>query len=350
MEGVGRARLPGVKMHKLESTDAFIAFDLDDAAPAVGVVRQAPKILADGAVLLARSSTYQFATFERQVGGASAGINAKADVRAEAVTAFVDEVSPLVEQGTFLVQPGKGVDTSELAPLRAVDARADLFWEHGDSLRGLSAAVAADTASGGLDGRTAAIEGFDASGPALLRALAERGAKVVAISTAKGTLTVAQGLEVDALVGAFEAHGPAMVAELAGEPADPAAVFAQPADVLFAGSKAGVIDHDLAAGLEVRTVVPAGAVPVTAKALAELRRNGTVVVPDFVSTAGPTFAMWPDDGATIETVRAAAIVGVIAVMGEVLDHDDGPLLAACYRAEAFLSTWQDSLPFGRPLA
>ena len=27
-----------------------------------------------------------------------------------------------------------------------------------------------------------------------------------------------------------------------------------------------------------------------------------------------------------------------------------PFLGVCYAAEAFLSTWQDELPFGRPLA
>jgi hypothetical protein len=41
---------------------------------------------------------------------------------------------------------------------------------------------------------------------------------------------------------------------------------------------------------------------------------------------------------------------VVAVLDEVLDHADGPLLGACYRAEAFLRTWRDTLPFGRPLA
>ena len=35
---------------------------------------------------------------------------------------------------------------------------------------------------------------------------------------------------------------------------------------------------------------------------------------------------------------------------EVHGHDEGPLLGACERAEAFLATWQDELPFGRPLA
>ena len=83
--------MPGVIIQKLTSTEGFIAFDLDDA-PAAGVVRSAPKILVDGASLLARSLTYRFATFERKVGGASAGVNAAPDDRAGALAAFVGEV------------------------------------------------------------------------------------------------------------------------------------------------------------------------------------------------------------------------------------------------------------------
>ena len=49
-------------IQKLTSTDGFIAFDLD-GAPAVGVVRLAPKVLRDGAELLARSTTYAAASF-----------------------------------------------------------------------------------------------------------------------------------------------------------------------------------------------------------------------------------------------------------------------------------------------
>jgi hypothetical protein len=45
-----------MQVHKLTSTDGFIVFDLDDA-PALGVVRMAPKVLRDGAELLARSTT-----------------------------------------------------------------------------------------------------------------------------------------------------------------------------------------------------------------------------------------------------------------------------------------------------
>ena len=61
-----------MQFHKLASTDAFIAFDLGDA-PAVGIVRQAPKVLRDGAELLARSTTYAMASFGLQLGGGVGG-------------------------------------------------------------------------------------------------------------------------------------------------------------------------------------------------------------------------------------------------------------------------------------
>src|SRR3954454_15198544 len=97
------ARMPSVIIQKLTSTDGFIAFDLDDA-PAAGVTRSAPKILVDGASLLARALTYRFATFERQIGGASAGVNSPPDGRAEALAAYCTEIEPLVTAGRFLTE------------------------------------------------------------------------------------------------------------------------------------------------------------------------------------------------------------------------------------------------------
>ena len=76
-----------MQVHKLTTTDGFIAFDLGDA-PAIGVVRVAPKVLRDGAELLARSTTYLAASFGLKVGGGSAGLNAKPEVRDEALAAL----------------------------------------------------------------------------------------------------------------------------------------------------------------------------------------------------------------------------------------------------------------------
>jgi hypothetical protein len=347
--GAGVGGSGTVTTRKLTTTDAFVVVDLPDAPVAAGVARLAPKVLVDGATWLARSQTYQFAVFERRASGASAGVNAPADGRDEALAAFVAELAP--DAGTLLLEPARGVGADDLAELRAGDPRPDRWWELKDVLRATGVAAAAAQAAGGdLDGRTVAIEGFESGGPALVAALAERGASVVAVATAKGTVGAIAGLDPSAIVEAWTAHGPALVSELGAEPDGPGAVLGAEADVLLVGSKAGVLGHDAAGSVRARFVVPHGPIPVTAKALAELGRAGTVVLPDFVTTAGH-LAAWPLDGAAVPADPSAAAAAMVEVaVGAVLDHPKGPVLGACEQAEAFLSSWTDELPFGRPLA
>ncbi|MBL6926951.1 MAG: hypothetical protein ISR43_06965, partial [Acidimicrobiia bacterium] len=104
-------------------------------------------------------------------------------------------------------------------------------------------------------------------------------------------------------------------------------------------SKMGAIDHLVAARLDCSVVVPTGPLPLTARAVAVCRQRGILALPDFVTTCGPLIE---DSSLVAETVSA--------IIGEVLEHPDGPLLGACERAEEFLATWQENLPFGRPMA
>jgi glutamate dehydrogenase/leucine dehydrogenase len=285
-------------VQKLTSTDGFIAFDLGDA-PAVGVVRLAPKVLRDGAELLARATTYAAASFGLQVGGGSAGLNAKPDGRDDAVAAFLAEVGDLVESGRWLPGPGNGLTDADLASLARADVRASAF----DPVSaGESAVAAALGALGTLEGKTLAIVG---TGPVADSAAAS--------ATANGATPQ---------VGA---------------------TFEAAADALLVGGKAGVLEHDLAATVTAKVVVPLSPVPVTARALAVLGRSGTTVIPDFLATAGPLLAaLDPDGGDPMGRVHDA--VAAIAGQGA------GAWMAAVTAAEAHLRTWQDALPFGRPLA
>jgi glutamate dehydrogenase/leucine dehydrogenase len=287
-----------MELHKLTSTDAFIAFDLGDA-PAVGVVRQAPKVLRDGAELLARSTTYAAASFGLPVGGGSAGINAKPDGRDAALAAFLEEVAPLVESGRWLPGPGVGVGADDLAALPRAAARAAAF---DPVAAGESAVAAALGALGSLNGKQLAIVG---TGP-----LADAAAASVGVN---GGALLEQG--------SFDA----------------------PCDALLVAGKAGVLEHDLAATVTARVVVALTPVPVTARALAVLGRAGVTVVPDFLSTAAPLLtAVDPDGGDAMTRVHDA--VAALASEGT------GLWMAAVARAETHLHTWQDALPFGRPLA
>lgn len=340
-----------VLVERLNDVDAFVVFDLEDAACSAGVVRSAPKILVDGATWLARSATYQFAVFEMRAGGASAGVNAPADERASAIAAFVRAVEPWVASRRFVPDAAKGVSPGDLEPLHASDPRPDSYWTDAVELAAAGLVAAAESGAGGLDGRTLAIEGFDAVGAAVARASAERGARVVAVGTAAGTARDDRGLDAAAIAEAWQGHGADLVGALEPEPAPVGAVLGVPADVLLVGSRAGIVDHGVAAGCAARTVVPSAPIPVTAKGLAVLRRAGVTVLPDFVTTAGPML------GGLAPALDGAAPAGpadvadrIRSVLGDVLDHEQGPLLGACQRAEGFLRTWRDELPFGRPLA
>jgi len=295
-----------VTIHKMSSTEAFIAFDLNGVETSVGMVRSAPKVLQGGAKELARSVTYTFALLEQRVGGASAGINAKGDGVPAAIDAFVAEAAELVGSGRFLPDAGKGVTEAQLAPLRDNDPRNSAAYDSADKLIVTGAIAAAQAAVDGLEGKTVRIDGPDPVADGVRVAAAAAGATVV-------------------------------------EAVDRA-------DVLFAGTKMGAVDHNAAADLELGALVPTHPIPFTTKALLMLQRSGTVVVPDFISLAGPALAAWAEgdpDLATLETRTAAYVTKQISELG---GDEAGLFLGACKRAEDFLSTWQDELPFGRPLA
>ena len=342
-----------MRLHKFGDVDAFVALDLAGAEAASGPVRWARKILQGGAKDLARSQTYTYAALQMRRSGASAGINAEAPGRAEAVAAFVAEAAALVADSTYLPDAAKGVGEGDLAPLRDGDSRnvgrLGAFAAASDAV---SAATAAEAAVG-LDGATAVIEGLSATGAALATEVAARDGRVVAVSSAEGTLTASGGLDAAALAEAWTDHGDKALSALAGndDGLDPAAtLWGAAADVVFAGSKMGVVHHGVAEQLECRALVPSGRLAFTSKALAVCRRRGIAAVPDFVALTGSTIAAWSSLDTSDAELKVEVIRAATALMAEALDSGDGPFLGACYAAEAFLSTWQDELPFGRPLA
>jgi glutamate dehydrogenase (NAD(P)+) len=287
-----------VRIQKLDSTDAFVIWDLEGAARSVGIARLAPKILQEGAEMLARSVTYSFAAFGIQAGGASAGINAKPDGRDAAIEAFVTELKPLTAEGTLVLHAGSGLGDADLAPLTAAEAAplAD------DELTGHSAVAAAEAMLGSVAGKSCAIAGAGPVADAAALVLTDRGAEVVD-----------GGLDT-------------------------------PADVLFVAGKSGLIAHESADGLKAETVVPLTPLPITAKAYAVMRRAGITYVPDFVALAAPLLA------ACDPQTEADPVDRVRETAAELASSGPDAWLVAVGIAEAFLSTWQDELPFGRPLA
>jgi hypothetical protein len=232
-----------VKLDKLTGTDGFVVVDLNDATTSVGIVRLAPKVLREG-VGAARPLGHPTRSPPSASPGTAAPRGRSTPSRRPGTTpspAFVDEMRERAEAGRLVLAPGTGLSSADLSPLG---------WGDPD---------AALTAAGALAAARVA-------GPDRL-AHRRRGGDRPVCEAATAQLGEA---------GATLAE-PRLDAEC---------------DVLFVAGKAGVLDHTAAEGVQARTIVPLAPVPVTARALAVLRKADRVVIPDFLSTAAPLLATY----------------------------------------------------------
>lgn len=345
-------------MLRLQTVDAFVVFDLDDAPHSAGGTRLAPDVSEQEGALLARAMTYKFAVLGRPVAGAKGLVRARANERAAAMARFCDEIRPLVESRRFLTGPDLGTYEADFAPLRASDWEPHVLNSVDDGvafedvLTGFGVAAAADAAAGGLDGRRVAIEGFGKVGAGVAREVARRGGRVVAVSTLAGCVADPAGLDVDALWEARAIHGDDLVAQL-GRPVLPRdALFEAETDVLVPGARVGVVDAERAAGIRASAVVPAANVPYTTTGIETLRARGVAVHADFVCNAAAVVGYTSPAHASQAEVLAGVertIVDLVHASGE---HIEGPFAGACAIAESFLRTWRpaDGMPPGPPLA
>jgi hypothetical protein len=333
----------------------FVVVDLDGAEHADGVVRSARKILVDGARTMARSRTYAWALLGQKVSGASAGVSVDAAGHDAGIAAFVEAVRERVASGELALDAGKGVSEAELTALREVDRRNPVSrapGTHGvlaDELLATSALAAAAAAVGGLAGVRVSVEGAGPALPALLGLLGTAGARVVAVGLPSGTITDPDGFDTDGLLVGLREHGDNLPST-EGSGLAATEVLTIDSDLLFCGSRMGLVDHGIAESLPHRLVVPIGTAPVTAKGLAVAGRRGINVLADFLTTSGPLHAFRAEPSAAGDQLLAQANEHAASLTAELLDHPEGAYLGACYKAEEFLRSWQESLPFGRPLA
>jgi glutamate dehydrogenase/leucine dehydrogenase len=75
-----------------------------------------------------------------------------------------------------------------------------------------------------------------------------------------------------------------------------------------------------------------------------LRQRGVVALPDFVCNAGAVIGYRSAADAAPDQVLAAVEAIISGLIRQALDHEDGPLAAACDQAGAFLRGWWGEPP------
>jgi glutamate dehydrogenase (NAD(P)+) len=312
--------------------------------------------------------TYKFGAIGAEVGGAKAGVvgdPADRETRAGLIAAYCAEIRPMTDGGRFLTGPDMGTFEEDFALLRerravpsAISAVVgDVPFE--DLLTGFGVAVAADTAlrarpgGNGLAGRSVAIEGFGKVGGGVVREVVSRGGLVVGVSTVAGSLLDPRGLDVQRLLELRQAYGDQCVLHYglpAGQPAD---LFTEAAnaDVIVPGARPGVISGGVAAALpaSVQVIAPAANAAYTKAGADTLRLRGIAALPDFICNAGGILGYRSAADASPEQVLADVQDRVSGLIGQALEHPDGPMAGGCAMAAEFLKGWWGDPP-GPPFA
>jgi glutamate dehydrogenase/leucine dehydrogenase len=277
--------------------DAIVVIDNLALGPAIGGVRMRPDITASEVARLARAMTVKNALAGLPHGGGKAGILTVRGLGAadheRIMRAFAVAIQHLTD---YIPGPDMGTTETSMAYVhdeigRAVGLPAVLGGVPLDELgaTGFGLAICAEVLSqtGVLDlaGARVAVQGFGAVGHAASRALAERGAVIVAVSDSTGAISNADGLDIAALLAHKKASG--SVAGFPGGRTVPRDdVIAFDCDILVPAAQPDVLTTEIAGKVSARVILEGANIPVTFQAEAELAERGVLCIPDVVANSG----------------------------------------------------------------
>ena len=276
--------------------------------PAKGGLRYHPATDLDDVRALAMWMTWKCALVDVPFGGAKGGVTC--DPRAlspkelEAITRrFAHELSPII--GPDLDIPAPDVGTTARTMAWFMDALSVQGVARPAVVTGkpiaLGGSVGRSDATGQgvvhvvtdaaarlgrtLDGARVAIQGFGNVGEATARLMAERGARIVAVTDVGGGVRNDDGLDVRFLRRYLEETG--SIAGAPGtRPIDNPELFALDVDVLVLAALEGQITGANAHTVRARIVAEAANGPTSPEADPILAANGVLVLPDILCNAG----------------------------------------------------------------
>jgi glutamate dehydrogenase/leucine dehydrogenase len=276
--------------------DAVVVVDNLALGPAIGGVRMRSGITAAEVARLARAMTMKNALAGLPHGGGKAGIAAPSGTPTDherVMRAFAQAIRPLIE---YIPGPDMGTNETSMAYVqdeigRAVGLPGVLGGVPLDELgaTGTGVAVCAEVVSksGGPDlaGARVVVQGFGAVGSHAARALAERGAVVIAASDIQGATWNPDGLDVAALRSHKQSAD--SVAGFSGGRSVPRDdVLGLECEFLVPAAQPDVITTDNAGKVSARVILEGANLPVTRQAEDQLAARGVLCVPDVVANAG----------------------------------------------------------------
>lgn len=276
--------------------------------PMKGGIRYNPAVDPDEVTALATLMTWKTAVVDLPYGGAKGGINCdprqlSQDELQRLTRLWTDAMHDVIGPNLDIPAPDMGTNAQTMAWI--VDQYANYKgWqpavitgkpiELGGSLgreaatgRGCLFALEAvlEDAGRALEGVRVAVQGFGNVGSWAARLLAERGAKVVAVSDVTGGIANPDGLDVSALI-AHVAATRGVVNFPGGGNISGEQVLTYDCDVLVPAAMEGVFTKVNAKDVRAKWIVEGANGPTTPEADETFRAAGVTVIPDIFANAG----------------------------------------------------------------
>jgi len=280
-----------------EDCTGFVVVDDVSLGPAIGGVRLSPTVTPSEVVRLARAMTLKNAAASLPHGGGKSGIHAPHALdraaRERVVRGFAQAIRDITD---YIPGPDMGTDETAMAWVhdeigRAVGLPALLggipLDEIGATGYGLAVCAEALQAAGRLTiaGARVAVQGFGAVGRHAVRALYERGARIVSVSDVTAAVYDPDGLNVPDLL-AHKGGWSLFEYRDAKHLDDRDDLLWVDCDVLIPAAQPDVLNATNVEGVRASVVLQGANIPATAQAEATLHARGVLCVPDIIANAG----------------------------------------------------------------
>jgi glutamate dehydrogenase (NAD(P)+) len=247
---------------------------------------------------LARAMTLKYGFLGLPQGGAKGAAlgdpEASAESKRRTLSAFAAAAGPLLRSRLYLPDADVGTrNTDILGVLREAglrpkrrEWRSERSGEWTASTTFAALGQAASRVGVRIAGARVGIEGFGAVGAALAMLVDEAGGRVVAVSTSRGGVYDAEGLDVARLREAAAREGSGFVESAPGQRIGSSDLPCLPLDFLCPCAVGETIHEGNADDVRALAVAPGANLPWTPPAEGRLHDRGILCVPDFLSNCG----------------------------------------------------------------
>ena len=275
--------------------------------PYKGGIRFHPEVDIDEVRALASLMTWKTAIANVPFGGAKGGVNCPGELQSNELQdisrSFMDKIEKVLGPNRDIPAPDVNTNAQVMAWL--MDEYGKLHGHTPAIVTGKPIALEGSYGREAATGRgcvymfreaaphlglspadtTFAVQGYGNVGSWAARIMQQLGARMVAVSDARGAIRNDQGIDANALYTHISAGG--LITDFdGGEEIDPDDLIAVPCDVLIPAALGGMIHEHNADRIRCKVVVEGANSPTTPGADRILRANNVYIIPDVMANAG----------------------------------------------------------------